>query len=257
MKAKRLLDRALKPFGLELVRPGAARQRYEEDGLRTIHNHDFLSDPAFRRAYERGVAAAAGMDYGWRWRIHVGLSVASWASRLRGDFVECGVNRGFLSSAIMEYLDWNSLDKTFFLLDTFRGLDERFVSTEEKRQGRALALNAQHLRSGFYVSSVDSVRANFAEWKRVRFVVGSIPETLAQVDAAEIAYLHLDLNCAPPETAASEFFWPRLVAGGFMLLDDYAYKGYHPQKIAMDAFAAKVGAHILSLPTGQGLIVKT
>ena len=41
-----------------------------------------------------------------------------------------------------------------------------------------------------------------------------------------------------------------------MLLDDYAYIGYESQKAAMDALAEQRKLRILSLPTGQGLLVK-
>lgn len=83
-----------------------------------------------------------------------------------------------------------------------------------------------------------------------------IPETLAVVETEEVAFLHLDLNCAPPEIAAIEHFWPLLVSGAVVLLDDYAYLGYETQKAAMDRFATGVGVEVLSLPTGQGLILK-
>jgi len=104
---------------------------YDQDGLRSVHNHEFMGDPSFRKAYERGIRAT-GRDYQWHWRVHVGLWVATCASRLPGDFVECGVNRGFLSSAVMDYLDWDSLGKHFYLLDTFKGIDERFTSAQDK-----------------------------------------------------------------------------------------------------------------------------
>lgn len=227
---------------------------YEQDGLRSIHNHEFMDDPAFRKAYERGVRAA-GDDYRWHWRVHVGLWAAACASCLEGDFVECGVNRGFLSSAIMDYLNWESLGKRFYLLDTFRGLDERFVSPGDKVSG-AIDKNRKSLASGFYVQGVEDVRANFSQWKNVSLIEGSIPETLTQVDAKKIAYLHLDMNCSPPEIAAIQFFWERLVPGAFVLLDDYAYYGYVSQKTALDRFAQEKGIKILSLPTGQGLLVK-
>jgi hypothetical protein len=42
-----------------------------------------------------------------------------------------------------------------------------------------------------------------------------------------------------------------------ILLDDYAYAGYHPQKVGMDAWAANCNVAIASLPSGQGLIIKT
>jgi hypothetical protein len=177
-------------------------------------------------------------------------------TRLPGDFVECGVNRGFMSSSIMAALDWDRLGKTFYLLDTFAGVDQRYVSPEEALDGAA-AKNAAHLESGFYVTGSASVRANFSEWRHVEIVEGSIPDTLSRVGAREIAFLHLDLNCSPPEVAALEYFWDRMVPGAPVLLDDYAYYGFRHQKLAMDALASRLGARIASLPTGQGLIIKT
>jgi hypothetical protein len=229
---------------------------YAQDGLISVHSHAFMHNPAFLEAYSRGVKAIGGTDtYQWHWRIHIGLWAASVASRLEGDFVECGVNRGFLSSAIMEYLDWNSLDRDFYLLDTYAGLDVRNMSNAGLKAG-ALQKNAENLRSGFYVRRVDEVRANFAQWPRARIVEGAIPETLEQVPAKRIAYLHIDMNCAPPEVAALAYFWERLVAGAPVLLDDYAYLGYNEQKLAMDDFARGHGVAVCSLPTGQGLIIK-
>src|SRR5438876_427641 len=227
---------------------------YDQDGLRSIHNHEFMDDPAFRKAYQRGVRAA-GDDYRWHWRVHIGLWAAACAARLEGDFMECGVNRGFLSSAIMDYLNWDSLGKQFYLLDTFRGLDERFVSPEDKASG-AGEKNTQNLATGFYVQGVEEVRANFSQWKNVSLIEGPIPETLPMVRANKIAYLHLDMNCSPPEVAAVRFFWERLSPGAPVLLDDYAFYGYVSQKIAMDRFAQEKGINILSLPTGQGLLLK-
>ena len=32
----------------------------------------------------------------------------------------------------MEYLDWDRLGKTFYLLDTFAGIDPRYVSAVER-----------------------------------------------------------------------------------------------------------------------------
>jgi macrocin-O-methyltransferase TylF-like protien len=100
------------------------------------------------------------------------------------------------------------------------------------------------------------VRANFSQWKNVSLIEGSIPETLPLVRTNKIAYLQLDMNCSIPEIAAIQFSWERLVPGAFVLLDDYAFYGYVSEKIAMDRFAREKGINILSLPTGQGLLVK-
>lgn len=229
---------------------------YSNDALICFNSHAFVDDPAFQRAYLRGVRALGGEDfYHWEWRLHVGLWAAASASQLEGDFVECGVSYGFLSSAVMEYLDWDRLGKTFYLLDTFGGMDPRFV-TDGERQAGALNKSQAALDLGMYAGSADSVRANFAEWSNQRVIAGTVPETLDQVDADAVAYLHIDMNCAPPEVAALRHFWPRLTPGAFVLLDDYANRGRDEQRLAMDALASELGVSICTLPTGQGLIIK-
>jgi len=227
---------------------------YDQDGLRTIHNHEFMIDPVFEKAYARGVMAASE-DYHWHWRVHIGLWAASNAAKLNGDFIEFGVNRGFLSSAIMHLLDWDSTGKTFYLLDTFKGIDEMYVSQADIKQG-VLERNQKDITSGFYTSDANTVMKNFLEWKNIQIIIGSVPDTLEKIDAERFSFVHIDMNCSVPEIAAITFIWDKLVPGAFILLDDYAYAGFRSQKIAMDEFALEKGISIASLPTGQGLIIK-
>ena len=90
--------------------------------------------------------------------MHVGLWAASHAATIDGDFVECGVNRGVLSSAIMDYLEWDTVGKHFYLLDTFSGIDERYVSAEDAAGG-AFTKNQEAFEKGFYTREAASVRA--------------------------------------------------------------------------------------------------
>lgn len=270
MKLKKLLKRFFEITGYTVVRKattipsGIPGTFYDQDGLRTIHNHEFMLDPSFQEAYKRGVQAQGGMKFGdsteesefhVHWRVHILLWAAFAASKLDGDFVECGVNKGMFSSCIMKYLKWDSLCKTFYLMDTFRGLDERFVSDADREAG-VLEKSKCWLESGFYVSTVESVKSNFSEWKNVKIIEGSIPETLNECKPEKVAYLHLDMNCSAPEVAALDYFWDRLVPGAFILMDDYAFNGYRNQKVGMDAFVNTKGVEIASLPTGQGLLIK-
>ena len=64
------------------------------------------------------------------------------------------------------------------------------------------------------------------------------------------------MNCALPERAALEFFWDRLSPGAIVLLDDYGYRGHECQRDAIDEVARSKYVRVLSLPTGQGLIIK-
>jgi O-methyltransferase len=171
-------------------------------------------------------------------------------SRLDGDFVECGVNTGWHSLAICEYVDFNSLDKAFYLFDTYCGLPEEQMSPYEKEH-----------KSGFnkqyYPECYELTRRNFAPWPRVKLVRGKVPDTLTSVAIERVAYLSLDMNLAHPERAALEHFWPKLTPGALVVLDDYAWICMEEQKEAADQFAKARGVEVLTLPTGQGLLIKS
>jgi hypothetical protein len=65
------------------------------------------------------------------------------------------------------------------------------------------------------------------------------------------------MNNSIAEAHALEFFWDKLVPGAVVLFDDYAYgEQFRAQKQAMDEFATKKGYSILTLPTGQGMLIK-
>ena len=250
--AKRLFARTLRKTGYQLVNTG---KLYEFDGLHTVHNPRFRDDAKFHEAWEGAFQATGCVDPGSSWRIHLGLWAASAAARVDGDFVECGVNAGFLSSAIVRYVDWNKLGKRFYLVDTFAGPDFSQLSPQEIANGRREILE-QAVERGSYVTDVDSVRRNYAQWDRIAVVQGKVPEALPSISVERLAFLHLDMNCAFPECEALKYFWDRITVGGIVLLDDYAYFGYEAQGNALDAVASTLGTSILALPTGQGLILK-
>ena len=89
-----------------------------------------------------------------------------------------------------------------------------------------------------------------------RLVRGKLPDSFADVDVGRIAYLSIDLNNATSERKAIEVLWPKLTPGACIVLDDYAHRGCRPQYDMWNAFAAQVGKSVLTLPTGQGLMVR-
>lgn len=249
---KRILKKAFAQAGYSVFR---TRDHYMEDGLFTVHNDRFRRDPGFQEAYRRGVKASNGVDPAFEWRVHVALWAAATSLRVPGDFIECGVNAGFISSAIMNYLGWNSVNRTFYLIDTFSGPVLNQYSPEEVERGR-LRLAQDALAAGAYVTDLARVHANYSEWPNAVVVQGVIPEVLPTLNVGSVAFLHIDMNCAYPERAALEFLWNRLSPGAIVLLDDYAYFGHDRQADAMDASARELGTRILALPTGQGVMIK-
>jgi hypothetical protein len=249
---KELIRKTLKQAGYVIVND---RWFYAADGLFTVHNDHFRRDPAFRSAYQRGVQASNGVDPDIEWRVHVALWAAAGCLQVPGDFVECGVNTGFVSSAIMQRWNWASVAKRFYLIDTFAGPVTSQFSAAEIQSGR-LGAAENALARGAYETDIARVRANFAEWPNAIVVQGAVPEILPSVNISKVAFFHLDLNCAYPERAALEYFWERLSPGAVVLLDDYAYRDFENQMAAVDELSGLLGFDVLSLPTGQGMIRK-
>jgi hypothetical protein len=225
---------------LELL-PRSADPFYSEDGLWTYRRHAFTTDARFESAYKRAIQAS-GRDYEMRWRAHTLLWAAEAAARVEGAFVECGTGRGFMASAICSYLEWGA--RPFYLFDTF--LPTRPDSGGTQTPSGTVDSN--------YAAGPDAVTENFAEWPGVKLVVGKVPESLVGAQLDRIAFLHVDLNHAPAEAAAVRFFWPRLGTGGIVVFDDY---GWERNKEAADSVGKELGFSVLTLPTGQGLVVKT
>src|ERR1035438_3489724 len=75
---------------------------------------------------------------------------------------------------------------------------------------------------------------------------------LCRVTSTQIAYLHIEMNCAPPEIAAIEYSWDTLVAGAPILLDDYAYLGLHPAKACHGCVCPRTWRRSLFAPDRSG-----
>src|SRR5690606_20326601 len=145
------------------------------------------------------------------------LWAAKSAMLLEGDFVECGVGKGFMSSGLLESLNWNGSGKAFYLFDTFTGIDENYLTDKEKTLfGDIEHFNQISARDGAYCDNFERVTQNFAEWENIHLIKGPVPETLSQFQSSKIAYLHIDMNCVIPEIAAMDHFWPKVVPGGFV-----------------------------------------
>lgn len=232
---------------------------YNEDGLVCNKNISFVHEEKFEMAYKNAVSKKLYVDPNIRWRCHVVCWAGSMALRLKGDFVECGVNKGFFSHIVMEYLGFNSESPNFYLVDTYHGFDDRYLAQNERfrlQQYAECIKSNKSWKLGIYEPCHDFVVKAFSDFETAIIIKGSIPDVLPEIKTERVAYLSIDMNCVVPEIAAIEYFWPKLLQGGVVVLDDYGWPGHEEQKIAMDEFANRVESSILSLPTGQGLLIK-
>ena len=233
--------------GNHLSRSLYGKATYNQDGMATAHNADFMTEPRFAAAYAAGKATGSWTFGDLTWRAYIVCWAAERGASLEGDFVECGVNRGGYALSVIKYVEFDTLPKNFYLLDTYEGLLAQYISAEEQAHG---------VRVGEYGPCYDAVVRTFSPYSNVKIIRGAVPETLPEVGAEKIAFLSLDMNTRDPEIAAAECFWDRLVSGAAIVLDDYGWRKHLAQKLAFDEFARKRGVQVLSIPTGQGLILK-
>lgn len=250
MVPKQLRDRYNRVAKPERYLRIPSRATFKSDGLITAHNCDFINDPQFHAAYAAGERTGSWKGANVAWRAHVACWAAAQAMHHDGDFVECGVYRGGLARTVCEYVQFRQTKRTFFLLDTFRGLVAEQITSKEAKLG------ITPTRDGYYEECYDDVVETFRDFPNVKVIRGAVPGTLSQVTAQRVAYLSIDMNCVEPEIAAAAFFWDKLVSGALIVLDDYGWTEHIHQKRAFDEFAKQRGVQVLSMPTGQGLILK-
>ena len=179
------------------------------------------------------------------WRLHIQVWAAHHCLHLPGDFVECGVYKGFCSEFMVKYLNFEKQSKSLFLYDTFEGIPQQHRDGSPVREGA-------YKEEGLYESVVE----RFRPYPNVKVMKGVVPEIFSEVCPEQVAYLHLDLNSASAEIGALEVLFDRLVPGGMIVFDDYGWEWYRAQKEAEDKFFAARDHKIMELPTGQGLLVK-
>jgi hypothetical protein len=228
--------------------------KYSGDIVASNANIGFMLEDDFIKSYQKTKDADKGRlllkdsSYDIRWRVHTILWAAKHASKLEGDFVECGAGFGLLSSAIVEYLDFKKINKNFFLIDTFEGLSDKYSTEQEKNRTGDL-----YAKVNPWYQEIDDL---FSQYDNVHVIKGVIPDILNNLNINKASFLSMDMNSYIPEKDALEFFWPKLVSGGIVIFDDYGFPGHESQKESHDAFAMANNLLIYTSPTGQGILIK-
>lgn len=220
--------------------------KYFQDGMYIENIDKFRNDTGFL-ATKTELIRRLGVDYEMDWRTHVAIQCAKFAKSVAGDFVELGCGEGWVANAILISEPDILRNRKMFLFDKFDGLSVDINS----------GINVENEIHPRYPRDPDSFKAKLFLTENVYVVPGSLPETLAHSTPKTVAFLHIDLNAASPEVESLRILYPGISKGGIVLLDDYCGRGREVQHDAMNDLATKLGFSIMSLPTGQGLVIKS
>jgi hypothetical protein len=160
---------------------------------------------------------------------------------IQGDLVELGVYRGHTAALIATMA--RRLGRTAFLLDTFEGFERSDLR----------GIDAGHAMQ-FADTSLEAVRAHVGE-ENVRFVKGHFPGTCNELPQTSYCLVHIDCDLYAPILSALEYFYPRLVPGGFLIIHDYSSLAWDGAERAVDEFFADKPEAITPLTDGAGSVV--
>ena len=178
-------------------------------------------------------------------RCYILISLARYARHLAGDFAECGVWNGGTALLLARILG-NRTQKKLYLFDSFQGLPK--LSGEKD----------QWFFEGQYAAeSLEKVEGLLSEFRKIIDVrCGWIPGTFRGLEDHRYAFAHLDVDVYQSTLDCCSYFYPRLVPGGVLLFDEYAFAAARGEKDAVDEFFADKPESPITLPTGQAIILK-
>ena len=171
---------------------------------------------------------------------------------LPGCIAEMGVYRGGSARIICEAKGATPL----YLCDTFEGMP---------------SLQNQHDTLGVWVNthtntSLESVRDYVGSYPNVHFVKGIFPASLAHhaalnMETKQFRFVHLDVDLYESTLQGLEWFWPRMVPGGWLVSHNYNLTygkwGNTPGvKKSFKEFLKGESCRIVEIAETQALIIK-
>jgi hypothetical protein len=152
--------------------------------------------------------------------------------KIPGAVLESGVWKGGSSmAAAISLLKAGERDRDIYLFDTFEGIpkpdeidtltltNESSVDLWEKENAKGDAL--------WLEAKLEEVRGNMARtgypMERIHFVKGLVEDTIPTQAPAQLALLRLDTDWYASTKVEMEELWPKLSAGGILIIDDYGH----------------------------------
>lgn len=184
-------------------------------------------------------------------------------TNLPGNFVECGVGAGAQPGVMHYCMRFSGKYRPIYLFDTFCGIpritaediptDDHPGDDFRKCVGDRLAAPGERgVTSGKVSFSVEAVQANMKRWgadaQHLRYIKGWAEDTVPKTDTGPISILRLDMDLYSPTKVCLEHLYPRLVVGGYIVIDDWNLAG--ARRAVIEYFGRE--PRIIEIPGGNG-----
>lgn len=166
---------------------------------------------------------------------------------IQGDVAELGVYQGEFAAEI------NALfpKRNIYLFDTFEGFDRRDIEIEKKNQFSNSEIGK------FNDTSMEAVSNRLPYKEQAVFKKGYFPHTAFGIDA-NFAIVSLDADLYQPIYEGLKFFYPRMSAGGYIIIHDYNNTQFSGVREAVQQFCREENVFVVPICDlhGTAVIVK-
>lgn len=170
--------------------------------------------------------------------------------KLPGSTAECGVFRGVGSGIICQTLAGSYQPGELHLgFDSWDGVSE--PEEADRMPNGEHAWHRGKLRTPMGETQDLLARFDFCQLHQ-----GWIPDCLTPAENRRFRLLHVDVDLRQPTWDSLAFFYPRMVPGGVIVLDDHGFSDCPGARSAAIEFFADKPEPIIEVPTGQAFVFK-
>lgn len=256
-RAKQAIRRAIRAAGFEVTRSGPQPERPADPPQQRYY---FETDATFKSVFRDGVIRSGSVhdpDVVHQ-RLYNTLQFLRYSLDLEGEVAECGSFQGLSSFVFCSYI---RLAQPHFdgggyhIFDSFEGLSE---PSAQDLSGQATGqIDENFQRAGAFQGSLETVKSTLSPFPRIKYHRGWIPHSFEGIPEKRYKFVHLDLDLYEPIKGSVEYFYPRMVTGGVIVIDEYGFPRWPGARKAVDEFCAAHGLITpVSLTTGNGVLIK-
>lgn len=118
-----------------------------------------------------------------------------------GDFVECGTGYG-VSAAVLS----KNCKQTLHAFDSWEGIPD--ISE----------FDGEYYKKQKWICDFDQAQKYLSSFNNIKYYKGWFPDRFNEVDK-EISLLHIDASIYTSTKMSLEYFWPRLMVGGHLIVN--------------------------------------
>ena len=146
------------------------------------------------------------------------------ASKLRGEIIECGVFKG---NSLMRWIKFRTLlenpsSRKIFGFDTFGKFPKASIKEEEEQRKKFIdEAGNNSVKKKDFLNYLKKLNLNENLFLIEGDILKTVPTFIKKNSSIRISLLHIDVDLFQPTKVCLEYFFPKVVKGGIVILDDY------------------------------------